>query len=157
TQGNLVGTDTLTGSLARDPGENVGQYAITQGTLGNPNYAITYVGNNLTINPRAITIKAQFGSKVYGDADPTLLSQLTSGTLTPGDSINTGTNRQSGENVGSYTVYPNVSNLSNYAITYVNGLLTINPRAITVEANAQSKVYGDADPALTYKVNPGGL
>src|SRR5262249_30324259 len=43
--GNLVDGDTLNGSLVRDPGENVGSYAIHQGTLttaNNPNYAITY-------------------------------------------------------------------------------------------------------------------
>ncbi len=44
--------DTFSGALTRDPGETPGQYAITQGTLSaGSNYAITYVGANLTINP----------------------------------------------------------------------------------------------------------
>ncbi|WP_291069807.1 MBG domain-containing protein, partial [Empedobacter sp. UBA5924] len=43
TAGKLIGTDQLTGSLARDAGENVGNYPITQGTLAaSPNYNLTY-------------------------------------------------------------------------------------------------------------------
>ncbi|WP_303785966.1 filamentous hemagglutinin N-terminal domain-containing protein [Azovibrio restrictus] len=48
----LVTGESLTGSLTRDAGEAVGAYAIRQGTLtdaSNPNYAISYVGANLTI------------------------------------------------------------------------------------------------------------
>ncbi|WP_172600368.1 YDG domain-containing protein [Sulfurivermis fontis] len=48
----LVTGETLTGSLARDPGEAVGSYAIQQGTVtdaSNPNYAISYVGADLSI------------------------------------------------------------------------------------------------------------
>ncbi|QIK38534.1 filamentous hemagglutinin N-terminal domain-containing protein [Caldichromatium japonicum] len=48
----LVAGETLTGSLTRVAGEAVGSYAIQQGTVtdaNNPNYAITYVGADLTI------------------------------------------------------------------------------------------------------------
>ncbi len=33
----------------------------------------------------------------------------------------------------------------------------ITPRAVTVTADAQSKVYGSADPTLTYTVGGNGL
>src|SRR5258707_5599470 len=40
----------LTGSLARVAGENVGSYAIGQGSLAsNSNYTIAFTGNNLSI------------------------------------------------------------------------------------------------------------
>ena len=48
----LVTGEELTGALAREAGENVGEYAINQGTLtdaNNPNYAITFTGAKLTI------------------------------------------------------------------------------------------------------------
>jgi len=48
----LVGSDTLSGSLTRSPGEGPGSYLIQQGTVtdaNNPNYAITYVAANLVI------------------------------------------------------------------------------------------------------------
>ncbi len=39
------------------PGENVGSYPITQGTLGaGANYALNYVGANLTITQPTLTI-----------------------------------------------------------------------------------------------------
>jgi hypothetical protein len=49
----LVGGDILSGSLATTATTNsaAGTYPITQGTLANMNYAITYVGANLTVTP----------------------------------------------------------------------------------------------------------
>ena len=61
TADGLVNEDTLAGSLSRAPGEAVGTYAINQGTLGNPNYNISFTGANLvitaaTLNPTSITV-----------------------------------------------------------------------------------------------------
>jgi hypothetical protein len=54
TSGTLVGGDSLTGALARAPGEDVGTYAIGQGTLSaGSNYSLTFVGSTLTILPAA--------------------------------------------------------------------------------------------------------
>src|SRR5207342_734561 len=47
--------------------------------------------------------------------------------------------------------------LGNYNITYNTASFTINPRPITVTANPQTKVYGEADPALTFTVGGSGL
>nr|MBA2712847.1 MBG-2 domain-containing protein [Rubrobacteraceae bacterium] len=50
TSGSLVTGDSFSGQLTRDPGENVGTYAIKQGTLtAGPNYNLTFTGANLTI------------------------------------------------------------------------------------------------------------
>jgi hypothetical protein len=52
TSGNLIGPDAFSGSLTRDPGEALGNYAITQGSVVlSSNYTLTYVGNTLTITP----------------------------------------------------------------------------------------------------------
>ena len=73
TAGSLVSGDSFTGSLARVAGENVGTYAINQGTLSaGSNYALTFVGANLTITARPVTVTADPQRKMYGDADPTL-------------------------------------------------------------------------------------
>lgn len=51
----LVGEETLTGTLTRDEGEAPGTYAIKQGTLtASDNYELTFVGADLTINPKAV-------------------------------------------------------------------------------------------------------
>src|SRR3546814_6550989 len=41
----------------------------------------------------------------------------------------------------------------NYAITYIDGALTTVRRGVTVTADALSRIYGDANPALTYTVS----
>lgn len=51
---NVIEGYPLSGSLTRTSGENVGTYSILQGDLtdeNNPNYAITFTGNNFVIKP----------------------------------------------------------------------------------------------------------
>ena len=43
---------------------------------------------------------------------------------------------------------------ANYTIAFTGADLTIGTKAITVTADARSKVYGAADPTLTYTVSP---
>lgn len=152
--GALKAGDVLAGSLTRTSGENVGTYAIAIGTLNNNNYNINFVSNNLTISKRAITIAAEAKSKVYGDVDPALTYKLTAGTLKSGDVLAGSLTRAVGENVGAYTIGKGTLNNSNYDITFVTNNLTINKKTITVIVDAQSKIYGDADPALTYTATP---
>jgi hypothetical protein len=59
----LVTGDTLTGALATTatPSSPVGGYTISQGDIGNPNYAISFTGNTLTITPRAVTLADTVG------------------------------------------------------------------------------------------------
>ncbi|WP_163566518.1 MBG domain-containing protein, partial [Klebsiella pneumoniae] len=62
----------------------VGTYAINQGgvtSANNPNYTVTYVGADLTVGQRAITVTADARSRTYGDANPAFTYALTSGTL----------------------------------------------------------------------------
>jgi filamentous hemagglutinin family protein len=165
TLGNLVGADALAGTLARDAGENVGGYTVTQGdvdSLNNPNYDITFENGLLTITPRPITVTARSDlEKIYGDADPALLFDVTLGNLVGGDALAGTLERDAGENVGGYTVTQgDVDSLNNpnYDITFENGLLTITPRPITVTARSDlEKIYGNADPALLFDVTLGNL
>ncbi len=151
----LAAGDAFTGSLGRATGENIGVYAINQGTLAlNSNYAISYTGNNLTITGRAITVTAEAKSKVYGSADPAL-TYTVSPALAAGDAFTGSLSRATGENTGVYAINQGTLVLnSNYAISYTGNNLTITGKPITVTAEAKSKVYGDADPALTYTVSP---
>ncbi|MBS7778532.1 MBG domain-containing protein [Acidovorax sp. CCYZU-2555] len=157
TGGSLVAGDGLAGVLARAPGENVGSYTINANALSNGNYLITAIEGALTISQRPITVTADNQTKVYGNADPTLTYTVSSGSLVAGDSLNAALTRSPGENVGSYTIDANALANGNYLITAVNGALTIGQRPITVMANGQTKVYGNADPTLTYAVTGGSL
>ena len=148
TSGNLAAGDTLSGSLTRVAGEDVGTYAIQKGTLsGGSKYDITFIPANLTITPRAASVTPDATSKTYGDADPALTGIL-SGFLVS-DNVTVTYSRVSGENAGAYPISATLSStglLSNYTITYNTADFTINKRAATVTPDVASKTYGDADP-----------
>ena len=159
TGGSLVSGDSFTGGLTRAAGENVGSYAIAQNSLtAGADYTLTFVGANLAISPKAITVTADSKSKVYGDTDPALTYQITSGgSLVSGDSFTGSLTRAAGENVGSYAIARNsLTAGADYTLTFVGANLAISPKAITVTADPKSKVYGDTDPALTYQITSGG-
>src|SRR5690606_9950961 len=68
----LAFADTLTGSLGRAAGENVGDYAIAQGSLAaSSNYTLAFTpGTTFAITPRPITVTAVSGqSRIYGNVD----------------------------------------------------------------------------------------
>jgi gliding motility-associated-like protein len=151
----LVGTDTFTGSLTRSPGENVGTYAINQGTLAlNGNYTLTYIGADLTIGAKTVTVTAAAKSKTFGDADPALTYTFAPA-LVGRDTFTGSLTRSPGENVGTYAINQGTLALNgNYTLTYIGADLMIGTKTITVTAAAKAKIFGDADPALTYTFAP---
>ena len=93
--------------------------------------------------------------KVYGGADPTL-TYSAGGSLYYGDTyavitgVSLATTTGAAATAGTHTIIASDGTASNYAITYVNGTLTVAHAALTVTADNQSEVYGAADPTLTY-------
>ncbi|WP_447637862.1 MBG domain-containing protein [Flavobacterium microcysteis] len=145
----------ITGTLIRTAGENIGAYAIEQGTLAvSGNYDVTYTGADFNITKAALNIVADAKSKVYGTADPALTYTVTG--LANGDAENiiTGTLvRAVGENIGTYAIEQGtLTATGNYDITYVGADFNITKATLNIVADAKSKVYGTADPALTYAV-----
>src|SRR5439155_336887 len=115
-------------------------------------------GADRTISKRAVTVTADAKSTTYGDAGPALTHQLTACSLAFSDAFTGALSRAAGENVGTYAIAQNTLALSgNYTLAYVGANLTISKRAVTVTADAKSKTYGDADPALTYQITSGSL
>jgi hypothetical protein len=159
----LVNGDTLSGALATSAttASNVGVYGIAQGTLGSPNYRdISFTGANLTVSPRAITVTADAKSRVYGEANPALTYQVGGSGLVNGDTLSgaLATSATTTSNVGTYGIGQGTLAASgNYALNYASADLTVTQRAITVTADAKSRTYGDANPALTYQVGGAGL
>ena len=147
----LIGSDVLTGSLIRAAGENVGTYAIGQGTLANANYDITYVGNNFTITKKAITVTATAGqTKVYGATDPASYVYTLSPVLIGSDILTGALTRAAGETVGTYAITQGTLANANYDIIYVGDNFTITPKALIITADNKSKVYGSINPTLTF-------
>src|SRR5262249_16353175 len=137
---------------------NVGAYTIIPSGQTSSNYAITYVNGVLTIDPQALTITAnnvtQFYNNVpYSGANGVTTNGFVNGqkSLVLGGSIIYGGNSQGAVNAGTYTIIPSGQTSSNYAITYVNGTLTINPLPITVVLDAgrtAANAAGTTSPSL---------
>jgi hypothetical protein len=166
---------------------------------------------NLSITPRAITVKLNNVSKVYGQKDPdkATWATLVSGSLGEGDDIGSllKLQRAKGEDVGEYpftvggssssgsgnsevvkapaaksavkeekakisdvaaatekekevsaeqkpTTETKASRIGNYSVAFENnkGMLTITPAPVVITAVDNGKLYGTADPVLTYTV-----
>src|SRR5205807_2476820 len=135
------------------------QYDIQQGTLSaGANYVLTFISHKLTIGQAALTVTADAQSKMYGAADPALTYQITSGKLLGSDQLTGTLSRLPGEAVGQYDIQQGtLSAGANYVLTFIGHRLTIGQAALTVTADAQSKMYGAADPALTYQITSGKL
>ncbi|MDB5999354.1 MAG: putative hemagglutinin-related protein, partial [Rhizobacter sp.] len=169
----LAGNDTLasvfSGALntATGAAATAGTHAIGQGTLAsNGNYAVTgFTDGTLSVAKRQIELTADNQSKVYGDADPALTYQVGGKGFASWDNASTaligalaaptGAQATAGSHaIGQGTLAAN----DNYEVTGFNdGTLTVAKRRIEVAADNQSKVYGDADAALTYQVGGRGL
>lgn len=127
-------------------------------------YALTPV---VVATPNAAT-------RTYGSANPVFTGTISAGGPSryafddAGDILSTGALFTSAasltSNVGTYAIIPNASALSNNGVAYrvimpTGALLTVTPAALTVTytANAVSRVYGNANPALTGTTVASGL
>ncbi|TFL11238.1 filamentous hemagglutinin N-terminal domain-containing protein [Pusillimonas caeni] len=110
------------------------------------------------IDRRAITISARDQGKVYGNADPSLSYTVGGQGLVAGDSLNGALARAGGENVGRYAIGLGSLGNDNYQVAEFSGAaLSITPRSIMVTADDQRKYFGQADPALTWRITGGSL
>jgi subtilisin-like proprotein convertase family protein len=132
----------------------VGLYAITASGATSTNYTITQVGGFLTNTPAALVITANNTNMVYGATVPAFTASYSG--FTNGDSPASLTTpvaltsaASSASPAGPYAITPSGAADTNYAISYVNGTLTIGTATLTVTANSQTKAYGAALPVLT--------
>ncbi|WP_297338578.1 MBG domain-containing protein, partial [Algoriphagus sp.] len=143
--------------LERTAGENVGSYAINLGSLSaGANYTIDFAGADFAIIKKALTITAEDKQKTYGEVNPTLTfsySGLVNGDTQVETEPSISTTATASSNVGTYPIELAGGADQNYAITLVNGTLTIGKKALTITADDKQKIFGREDPALTYRVS----
>ena len=149
-------------SLSTDTGAaaTAGTHAIVASGGVAANYNVVDVNGTLTVSKAAaLTVTADPKSKVYGAADPTL-SYTPSGALYYGDTyaviggVALSTTTGASATVGSHAIVASGGDATNYNVVDVNGTLAVNKAAapLTVTADAKSKIYGAADPTLSYTV-----
>ena len=106
----------------------------------------------VTITPKPVTVTARSYSKTFGAADPVFKAD-TAGTLN-GDKITYDISRETGENVGTYTITPAGEAVQgNYNVTYATGTLTItaSDREKAVEVTSYNGVYDAKNHTIEVK------
>ena len=117
----------------------------------------------LRVNAAPLTITADNQWKVYGAADPVLTATFTglqngeTPSVVTGLSLFAPTGAAATVTGSPHPIAAFGASAANYTISYVDGLLTVAPRPISITADAQTKVYSQPDPALTYAVGGSGL
>ena len=158
TEAGLRGSGALTGAAAYSGAGTTAvnasptPYVVTPtlGTLTATNYTFAFLDGNLTISNRSITVTADAKTKTYGDPDPALTYQVTSGSLNAGDSFSGTLTRVAGTSVGTYAIQQGTLTAGpNYTLTFVTANLTIGQRPASVTPNPATKTYGGADPEFT--------
>ena len=141
--------------------------SISSLTAGNHNVTAVYSGDNnfvgstgtlsggQTVNRATLTVKAEDKSKTYGDAAAPFTISYTGfvngeNASALGGTLNMSTNATASSPVGSYTITAGGLTSSNYAITFVNGTLTVTKAVLTITADNKSRIYNSANPPLTF-------
>ncbi len=141
---------TATGAAA-----TAGDHPITAGGGTAANYDVAFANGNLHVDKAALFVTADDQSKVYGAADPTL-TYTPSGTLYYGDGyavisgVVLATATGAAATAGDHPITASGGTAANYDVAFANGNLHVDKAALTVTADSKSKVYGAADPTLTY-------
>jgi mucin-19 len=120
---------------------------------GLANYTISYASGGLTVSPAALTVTANNRSKTYGQTVTFAGTEFTSSGLVNNDTVTSTTLTSSGAAATAIVAgapYAIVSSaavgtgLNNYTISYISGMLSVNPATLTVTAKNRSKTYGQS-------------
>ncbi len=171
-------TPTIASGTLNVASPNVATYASASTNnlvLSDTNYTLTGGTLAATINPATLSITASNVSKTYGQTLATSSTAFTSTGLQNGETIgsvnvsSTGSGANAGVANSPYTIVASNAtggtfNASNYTISYNNGVLTVNPRALNLrvtkayDGNASvstgngytisGTVNGDATPSI---------
>ena len=149
-----VAGETLDYELDRAPGQTVGEYDITVTAGSNPNYSVSVEGGKFTISAagsEGLGLVASGHDDVY---DGNSYSVSASVTVTDDTTIEYSlngddwtTDAPSIKDVDEFTVYVRATN-SNYATATTTVTMKVTPKAVTVTANDNGKVYNGAEPTL---------
>lgn len=138
----------LSGSLEREVGEDVGFYAISQGTLSsNSNYELTYTGSaTFEIIKRDVTVTAD-EIKLFLDQLP-FTGELTykiSPALIGGDVLEGELEVEEITGLGSFKISQGTLNNDNYNIIFEESYVTVSKRLLVIQADSHQKTY-DSSP-----------
>ena len=159
TSASLTAQPTCDSSVL--PTTGVGTYTSTCSGAVDPNYAITYTDGSVAVGQAEVTVTASSGSTTFGTApapvtasvaglqngeDPSVLGAGLGCTTTAGAT----------SPVGTYTSSCSGDSDPNYAVSYVDGTVTVTPATATVTASSGSFTYGSTPSVVTATVTGPG-
>ncbi len=146
-------------SATVDENTVTGVYAGTITVSGgdDANYDFTYVPAGFTITKAMLTVTAVAKTKIYGEDNPAMTYQYSGFVLGEDETVldtpsSIGTSVTASTDAGLYpgAIIPEGASDANYDFTYVTADFTVDKASLTVTADNQQKVYGEANPALTF-------
>jgi hypothetical protein len=117
--------------------------------------------DSFSIAQATLIVTAAANSKTYGQTagDTGALSGVLNGDGITATFASPGDPATAPVGTGSYTITATLSDpnnqLSNYTVQETDATLTVNKAPLTVTANAQTILYGQPDPTLTYQITGG--
>jgi len=146
--GSGVATFTLSGLAS---GNHL--LAASYGVQGN--FGSSSVTGSLSVRMAMLIVTAVNATKVYGLPLPGF--SVSYGGFVNGDTpaslggkLIFSTTATQGSPVGMYAITPSGLTSSNYAISFVNGVLSVTPALLTITANNLAKNFDALNPALTW-------
>ena len=145
--------ECVSGALERQAGEQVGAYSIQKGSLdAGLNYQIEFVGAELVIKPRPLSVSVEKQQKSFGAADPSFSVKAEG--LVEGESLSSvlqgNPKRQPGENVGKYLIEQgDLAASANYELKFEGDSLEIVPALlISMEVVNELKTAWSVAPSF---------
>jgi len=165
TYGSLLGSNQLNatasvpGSFAYQPAANTMLSAGTNSLLAlfTPDDPVGYMNAtanvSLVVLPAPLSLVASNVTRLYGTANPILRGALVG--LVNADNVTAtfSTPAMADSAVGTYAILPTFvdpdNRLGNYLLTAQNGILSITPAPLTVQAADATRIYGQTNPVFT--------
>ncbi len=140
---------------------------VTPVAAGTYSYSVTFdhpflkdLSGVFTIQQNTLIVSANPQSRQYGLSNPVLDYQITGFRGSDNSSVISGsplvsTPATAGSDVGSYGISVDVSGMSspNYAFAGSGSSLIVTQAPLAIQANSQTRSYGEANPAFTYSAS----
>ena len=127
---------------------NVGEYDIVPANATAQNYEIAYTNGTLTVNQAPLTVTAEDKTMIYGDEHPEFTATYEGWKNEDDEAVVSGLDYTCeyvpGSYIGTYAITPHSATAQNYAITFVDGTLTVNKTTVYIKgADIQEAKFED--------------
>ncbi len=137
---------------------SVGNYPISLSGGLAANYTLNLQPGTLSVTKAMLQAIADNKQRVYGQANPSLT--ITYSGFVNGENASAiaslpqaTTSASSNSSVGNYSITVSGGLANNYDFSYVSGVFTITKALLTAKADDKSRLYGQANPALTISLS----